>query len=635
MKTIQVKSLSAWTSVLLASAALMTAPASAATPATCSQLAALLSSQSNVSQTASDNQGLVSPSAGIVAVAGTNAAYCKVHLQFSSKSGPANGYAVGESQTIGINVGLPLNNVDGGTGGGVQGAWNGKVENLGGGGQIGSLGSTTSATNAHFVGSVSDGGHNTAQIGAHGDYGVIQATHQLDIGKIQDFALEAQHQQYVWALFLTNEYYGQPANRNYWNGCSTGGRQGLALAGAYGSDFDGLLVGAPTVYENNLDLAHKWVALVNRDDVVGAGHPAITTAQYNTAVAHAIAACDVQGTDVVMDGVVDDPRQCTYSVSGDPTLLAPPLGSCAGANCFDSVQAAAMDKIWYGPMDSNGRRIWHPWSKVMTGGLVRVGPDIDTTQKDPYWDHKDLNYDTQNLYSTQALAAQNPLGMEAPISIEDEFLLSYTGPEPYVASDDYQGIIDNVHGGPKQGKIVMWQGAADPMVFWQDGLQYYRSVATLFGGGKTDFAGLSSWYRYYHAPGVGHCGGGVGASPLTVLPDGNSQIFEDLVHWVETGTVPQSAGDSTHMGILATGPGSFGTRPICPWPSTAIYKGTGATTVASNYVCGGNVDAFPPTPATNNVATICQGLITRQDNPHSNSLDYKEQGVSPSQCPNP
>jgi hypothetical protein len=434
---------------------------------------------------------------------------------------------------------------------------------------------------------------------------------------------------------------------NYWNGCSTGGRQGLALAGAYGSDFDGFLVGAPTVYENNLDLAHKWVALVNRDDVVGAGHPAITTAQYNTAVAHAIAACDVEGTDVVMDGVVDDPRQCTYSVSADATLLASPLGSCTGANCFDSVQAAAMDKIWYGPVDDNGHRVWHPWSKVMTGGLINVGPTIDTSQKDPYWDHKDLNYDTQNLYSSQALAAQNPFGMPAPISIEDEFLLSYTGPEPYLASDDYQGIINNVHEGSKQGKIVMWQGAADPMVFWQDGLQYYRYVATLFGGGKTDFAGLQSWFRYYHAPGVGHCGGGVGASPLTVLPDGNSQIFEDLVNWVENGTLPESAGDSTHMGILATGPGGFGTRPICPWPTTAIYRGTGPTTVASNYVCGGNLDAYPPTPATNNVATICQGLITRvvgkvdpkrdEGNRHVrlDGLDYKEQGVSRAQCPDP
>ena len=509
----QGKTILASMSALLASAALTPVPASAGTPVICSQLATLLSTQSNISLAASDNQGLVSPSAVIVPAAGTNAAYCKVHLQFSSQSGPAYGYAEGEAQAIGINVGLPLNSVDGGTGGGVQGAWNGRVQNIGGGGQIGTLTSTTSATNAHFVGSVSDGGHNAAQVGS---YGVIQATHQLDVGKITDFFVEAQHQQSEWALFLANAYYGQPANRNYWNGCSTGGRQGLALASKYGDDFDGFLVGAPTVYNNLLSLGHLWPQLVNRDDVVGAGHPAITTAQYSIAVAHAIAACDVQGSDVVADGVVDDPRQCTYSVSNDPTLLAAPAGTCTGANCFDTVQAAGMDKIWYGPLDNNGRRLWYGHARVMTGGMITLGPTLDASQRAPYWDHKDLTFNSQNIYSSKELAAQNPLGLPAPISIEDEFLLTFTGSEPIIGSDDYQGVINHVHNSAKHGKIVMWQGGADNQVFWQDGLRYHRSLATLYGGGRTDFAGLSSWFRYYHAPGVAHCGGGVGA-PLSPI----------------------------------------------------------------------------------------------------------------------
>jgi hypothetical protein len=133
---------------------------------------------------------------------------------------------------------------------------------------------------------------------------------------------------------------------------------------------------------------------------------------------------------------------------------------------------------------------------------------------------------------------------------------------------------------------------------------------------------------------VGHCGGGVGASPLAVtLPDGNSQIFDDLVKWVENGIVPQSAGDSTHEGILATGPGSFGTRPICPFPTTAIYNGSGSTTAASNYYCGGNLEAYPPTPATNNVATICQEPVTVYGQEDSNKLDYKQLGITPGQCP--
>src|SRR5262249_55944494 len=138
---------------------------------------------------------------------------------------------------------------------------------------------------------------------------------------------------------------------------------------------------------------------------------------------------------------------------------------------------------------------------------------------------------------------------------------------------------------------------------------------------KTDFAGLSSWFRYYRAPGVGHCGGGVGANPIGLTSSGNPQIFDDLVNWVENGVVPQSAGDATHTGILAKGPGSFGTRPICPFPTTAIYSGTGSTTVASNYICGGDLEASN--------ATVCFGLHTAYGHETSSGSDWKEQGGPP------
>ena len=208
------RSLSYIIPALLGSAALTPVTAFAGKPPTCAQLATNpaygLASNPLITATASDNQGLASPAAAIVLATATDAAYCLVHLQFSSKSGPKYGYAAGESQTIGINVGLPLNSTDGGspenpTGYSwiaVDGAWNGKVENLGGGGLAGSLGSVTAATNAGYVGSITDGGHNTTQNGTVGNFAVIQTTHQLDVGKISDFASESPHQQYSWALAL-------------------------------------------------------------------------------------------------------------------------------------------------------------------------------------------------------------------------------------------------------------------------------------------------------------------------------------------------------------------------------------------------------------------------------------------------
>jgi hypothetical protein len=653
------RSLLAITSALMGSAALTPVTAFAGTPVTCSQLATLLKANAYITQTSSDNQGIASPTATIVAATSKDAAYCNVQFQFSAWNGPTYGYAVGESQTIGIGIGLPLNGVDGGTPSdptgytwtAVNGAWNGKVENLGGGGLAGSVGSTTQSTDAGYVGSSTDGGHNSGPNGngSEGNFAVIQATHQLDIGKITDLASESIHQQYVWALWLANKYYGQSATRNYWYGCSTGGRQGMELAQEWGYDFDGFVVGAPVVYWNNFDLAHGWAALVNRDDVVGSGDSAFTTAQYNNASAHATAACDVEGLDTVADGIVDDPRQCKYTASGDPTILSAPAGTCTGANCLDLTQAAAIDKIWAdavdrgGPRNHDGQKLWFGWMPTVTGMSGGVGPAIPTGALSITmvydWDHRDLTASASNIYSSRALAAANPLGEPNPIALEDEFQINDTPPGPGVLleNDDYQGIIDNVYNGPKHGKIIHWNGVNDTNVWFQSMLHYYRAAATTFGNGTTDYTGLQSFWRYYHAPGVGHCGGGIGASPLLALgPDGNPQMFDDLVNWVENGVPPQSAGDSTHAGILATSSSaSVGSRPICPWPSTAVYTGTGSTTVASNYTCSGNLDAYPPTAATNNVATICALPLTVYGEPTSNSLDYKALGITAAQCPNP
>ena len=658
---------------LLGSAAPITAVA--APSPSCAQLATNaaynLAGNAVITQTASDNQGLVSPSASVVPATASTAAYCLVHLQYSAETGPAFGYASGESQTVGINIGLPLNNTDGGTPTNptgytwtaINGAWNGKVENQGGSGLNGSLLSVTQSTNAGYVGSNTDGGHNKAQNGTDGTFTVIQATHQLDVGKTIDMASESQHQQYKWALALAQSYYGQAAARNYWYGCSTGGRQGLELAGDYGQDFDGLFVGSPVVFWNHYDLGKSWETLVNRDLVVGAGDSAITLNQFNNAVSHAIAACDVEGLDTVKDGVVDDFRQCMYTAEGDKTILSAPAGTCSGANCVDALQAQAIDLVWDdgalngAPLNHAGKRLWWGIPPTILNPNTGIGPATLTGQLSPEmvydWDHRDLTGNVNNMYSSRALAQKNPLGEPSPTSIEDEIQLDQS-PLPvsattngatvplgsYYDNDNYQGIINNVYDGPKHGKIIMYSGENDHV--WMEAvIGYYRTVATLLGGGTTDYAGLSKWFRYYHVPAIDHCGGdpadNPGADPrLAVAPDGNIQGFDDLVNWVENGVVPQSAGDYTHEGILAVSPaGGVGSRPICPWPTTAIYNGSGSTAVASNFHCGGNLDSVTPTSDTNNVATACKEPLLLFGQATSNLLNWQQLGINPAQCPLP
>ena len=652
--------LMALAALLLGSAAPITAIA--APLPTCSQLATNtaygLAGNVVISQTSSDNQGLVSPSAAIVPATATDNAYCLVHLQYSLGSGPAYGYASGESQTLGINVTLPLNSTDGGTPinptgytwTAVNGAWNGKVENAGGSELKDHLSPVISRLRKRPT-RVMWAASRIPAIAPRKTVLSVTTPSSMVSSTLASFNFnsESVHQQYMWALALAQAYYGQPAARNYWWGCSTGGREGMTLAQLYGQDFDGFVIGSPVIYWDRLDMGKALNNLLNRDFVVGAsGDAAITSAQYSNAVAHATAAC--QGPDA---GVVPNPFACTYTTEGDPTILSSPAGTCTGgaaAGCLDLIQAKAIDGMWRDGATSGatrnhfGRQMWWGYSPSDPDPDSGVSPTMTIASNEPAkvyaYDHRNLSANVQNLYSSRGLAAANPLGMSAPIAVEDEDLLNQS---PSLASSTtngstiatgsifqdnyYQGVINNVHNGPKHGKIILWSTVND-QVWMQMPFSFYYATASLFGNGQADEAGMSSWFRYYYEPGVGHCGANtIGASVLLATgPDGNYQIFDDLVNWAENNVPPQSAGDYTHEGILAQGPGTFGTRPLCPWPTTYIYNGTGSKNVASSYHCGGNMET---------TAFLCSLLVTPFGSPTSNQLNYQELGLSPSQCPFP
>src|ERR1700704_740261 len=135
-------------------AGLFAAPAFA--QMTCAALGSYLASQPNISQFVPPPPAAQVPVPFTTLVPATpqNAARCEAKFIYSARGGPADGYAVGQNQRIGIVVGFPLNSFDGG----VQGAWNGKVRNIGGGGLQGNLSSIAAATNTGYVGSHHDPG---------------------------------------------------------------------------------------------------------------------------------------------------------------------------------------------------------------------------------------------------------------------------------------------------------------------------------------------------------------------------------------------------------------------------------------------------------------------------------------------
>jgi len=482
-------------------------------------------------------------------------ARCELDFTYSSKSGLGDGYADGQSQRIRLRVGLPRNSVDGGSGG-IVGAWNGKVQNLGGGGLVGAVGPVFPATNGGYVGSSTDSGHTVAE---NPNFAVIQETHSLNYGKLDDFLIESLRQQYQWALRLAEVYYGTPARRNYWNGCSTGGRQGLALALEHGDAFDGFLVGAPANYNSRLQLTALWPRWVDKD-VTG---NSLTSAQFNAAGIAAVQACDAQ--DGVADGLMADPRKCKFDASAN--ICGAP--GAPAANCLQPEQAKAINLMWDGPSNDKGTRIWFPYERgASMGAFLDLPHDPCGSLGAQCWAHRDTTFDWGPLPLSQ---------------FDDETVLSTNVVAPY--SDIMSTALYAAKN--RNSKILMWHGGADPLIPSRQTIHYYNDAIETFGS----LDNVTPWFRFFFAPGVGHCGGGAGPQP--------ENLFNVLVNWVENGVAPdsiQSSNIAPRSGVVTR------TRPMCAWPQQAIYNGSGDPNVGTNWSCGGNIETKE---------TVCLDLVAK------------------------
>ncbi len=511
-----------------------------------------------------ENPVIKSVNSSIIPASGGNAAYCQVNLL----------YGTSPEQNINIRVGLPLNSVDGGTGG-VEGAWNGRTQGIGGGGCAGSL-NVNAPVNAGYVGSGTDTGH----AGGNCEPGVnADGTYNLQF--IQDFIRNAIKQQVLFSKSIARTYYAEKPAYNYWNGCSTGGRQGYLLAQELGEELDGVLANAPAIYWTRFQTAQMWGQIVMKELV---GSP-ISSAKLNQASASAVAACDA--ADGVTDGVIDDPRTCKFSatanICGTPTAPA--------ANCLTPQEAEAIDKIWDGPRNAKGNKVWFGLDRgTSLSGLNGTNPfALGVTQF--HWDEHDLNFDWRTVS-------------------EDGY--------PQVAQDGSRNIADvtDTFGAldtfrHKGGKLLTFVGGNDQLIMPRGVINYYRQMASRYGEhGEPDFEEVQRFYRLFRAPGVGHCGGGAGPQP--------QNLFGALVNWVENGEAPeQILSQITTAGVVTR------TRPLCPYPQTAVYNGSGSTDVASNFHCGGNLERR---------RLVCPDILTKYKHEVNGNLDFKGTGVDRHEC---
>lgn len=507
--------------------------------------------------------GIKSVTATVVPAAGANLAHCQVDVLYGKLP----------EQNINVRVGLPLNSLDGGSGG-VQGAWNGRTQGVGGGGCAGSL-NVAAPVNAGYVGSGTDTGHT----GGNCEPGVnSDGTYNLLF--INDFIRNAIKQQVLLSKALAAKYYAMRPVYNYWNGCSTGGRQGYLLAQELGRELDGILANAPAIYWTRFQTAQMWGQIAMKD-LAGGPIPAAKLAQ---ATASAVAACDA--ADGVTDGVIDEPRVCTFSAKAN--ICGTP--GAPAANCLTGAEAEAIDKIWDGPRNPAGKRVWFGLDRGTNLAALNGASPFFLGVTQFHWNTRNPTFDwttvTTNTYGDVAQqGSRNIADVTDTFGDLDEFRVS-------------------------GGKLLTFVGMNDQLIMPQGVLHYYRQMAQRYGGQHdSDFSSVQKFYRLFRAPGVAHCAGGAGPQP--------QNLFDKLVDWVEKKVPPQSIASQATVG------GVTRTRPLCPYPQTAIYRGSGSTDDAANFSCGGNLEKR---------AVVCDSVLTKYKHEAQGSLDYRAGGTSAAEC---
>jgi feruloyl esterase len=412
--------------------------------------------------------------------------------------------------------------------------WNGRFQAVGGGGLAGiiSYPALAEAVRGGYASSSTDTGHEAAD-----------SAWLSDRQRVIDYGYRAIHEMTVKAKAVIEAHYGSAPQYSYFNGCSTGGRQGLMTAQRYPDDYDGIISGAPVNRFTHLHMGQLWTAhatlkkpgaVLTRDDLAKVSGAAL-------------AQCDAN--DGVTDGILTDPRTCDF----DPS----------GLQGFSAAQIEALKMIYQGAVNPRtGVQIYpglepggegpqpnNPgWALIMNG---REPFAIDNAViggmgfENPQWDWRTFDFDSDiELVDSKLFGVLNAVDPD---------------------------LRDFKAGG---GKLIVYHGWNDPGVMPQQTLDYFDNVIEYAGKatGGDGRAFTDEYLRLFMMPGVGHCRGGAG-------PD-QADWVAALAGWVEQGKAPASitARREQDGNVVMT-------RPLCPHPQVARYGGRGDTNDARNFEC--------------------------------------------------
>lgn len=424
-------------------------------------------------------------------------------------------------------------------------AWNRRLYMFGNGGFAGEAldapqrqGRRNQAMNAGFAVTQTNTGHDAA----HEPLGTFAADSQ----KLLDYAFRSLHVTALTAKSIAAAYYGGAPQRSYFDGCSTGGRQALILAQRFPQDFDGIISGMPVL--NFSGTMVRYVATVR------ALHQApIGFAKLKLLADKIYAQCDSK--DGVKDGILDDPRRCDFV----PSRHLPACAAAEQPDCFTQGQIKALEVI-YNDVYANGVRVFPGWP---------VGPEVSASNGRPGWEGWFIREQDR---PTNAVFAEGFFRYLAFPKKQPDYQLSQFDFDRDVPRLDWiHAVLDATDPDltafrDRGGKLLMYYGWADPALNPRMGVEYFESVAKTMGAGTREF------FKLYMMPGVFHCGGGVGPASFDPL--------ETVIEWVERSKAPTSITAAQ----IENGK-TIRTRPLCPYPQVAKYKGSGSENDAANFAC--------------------------------------------------
>lgn len=474
--------------------------------------------------------------------------------------------------------------------------WNGRIHNVGNGGFGGTSESVLTmnsensalpvsiAANEGAISATTDMGYRAAMPYLSGDF-LMNPDGTINKTLWTDFSHRHLAEQAVKSIAMATAFYGKAPTRKYFEGGSTGGREALKIAQVYPTLYDGLAVSTPAIYWTGVFGSLSWPSFVSQRDLAGP----MSNDQLDLVSNAAIKACDSVGGQHL--GYILDPSSCRYDPTIDQTVLCTASGGTnASSSCVSTLQAAAINKMWYGP--------------TFDGSAPSPSADIGWEVSNPTGLHKWYGYGRGTTLVQRAGPGNLPLFnmSQLALSLQNPTLggLGFTnatgnGADGWksISYSQYSNWMDRSNALQENfadintqnpdlsafkangGKIVLNHGLNDESISPAQSINYYNKVAQTVGG----LASIQNFFRFYLVPGLGH-----GEPNGTANPDAKNpvptpqQLYKVVVDWVEKGIQPN---DRIELPAISAG---GGTAPICAYPKKRTYVG-GDILVSASYNC--------------------------------------------------